>query len=1318
MPGFSPVVIRERLARIIGAIVSPSPEAVMHATTLAQGLIQWEDAYRQGRDLSPAELLPERPDLHSCLARAIDALRPSVGAGLSGSLPAAEVTVDGIDRTQAATIGFTTSQPAGQLDVPPGYEVLAELGRGGMAVVYRARQTALDRPCALKMILAGGHAGQAERERFLTEARVIARLRHPGIVQVFEVGEYRGNAFMALELCAGGSLDQRLREKPPTAREAAELVRALAGAMQAAHDASVLHRDLKPANVLIAADGALKITDFGLAKKLDEDGQTHTGAIMGTPSYMPPEQARGEKDLGPTVDVYALGAILYACLTGRPPFLGAVLLETLRQVQEDDPVAVRQLNPSVPRDLETICLKCLRKEPGRRYATARALADDLDRFLNGRPIEARPARALERAFKWVRRNPIVSILAAAVVLVLLAGVAVSSTFAYQAMSEARIARKAEEDASQKATLASLAEQKAETRAKAEAEAKERASDQLKRAERLIYAGKLFEALNAFEGRKGALALQYLDQCQWNLRGWEHDHLWTRFNSVQTLRGHPDPVTGVSWSPDGKRILSVSSKMPVRVWDAATGQVVFSLGGVPNLASEAIWSPDGKRILAAGSTLKILDAETGKELQALSGRLSWENTAPWSPDGKRILIAEGYQTKMWDVEKGQAIQTLPRDDSVVVLVSIVAWSPDGKRVLTTTGAFAKVWAAENGEELCSFRAYNDRITSAVWSPDSKRIATAGNDPTPKVWDADTGQELHALKSRDRSVVTRVAWSPDGTRILGVGHTATMVWDAESGQELSTLQESPHQVFRAAWSPDSRRIATASAGYATVWDANTGKELLILRGHTGAVRCVAWSPDGRRLVTGSGDIGSAGEVRVWDADQGQEFLSLRGHSMWVDAVAWAPDGKRCLTGSLDGTTKVWDAEKGLEVGSIKGHLGSINSVAWSHDGKRLVTGSQDRTVRIWDASNGQELHVLKAPDGSVKRVAWSPEDDRVAIVSSNDLVRIWDPGAGQEVRTLRGHTAPVSDLAWSPDGKRLVTTGGSGKIWDVAQGKELFSLKPRGQRNIPPRLTEGTGHLISASCVAWSPDGKRIATGSRDRAVTVWDAATGAELLTLRGHTAPVTSVAWSPDGERIASTAEDGTLRVWETDKGQELLSLRGSFDYGVAWSPDGTRLLVAGRDNSAMILEGRRKQRVRIFHDHIYVVDRVAWSADGKHLFAWDQLGKVLAWSIETGQLAEDIDTPAQPPPGPATSPDGAFRAEPRGAQVVIIDTRLPEPTDWPLPDAAERKRYHTAQAILAEQQREWFAFAFHVGRLLLDDPGNADLQRRRDEALRNLAPQ
>ncbi len=460
---------------------------------LSNLLSLWQHEQEEGRDLSPVLLCRDHPELLPELQRRIEAIR-QMNQFLQGLDRARSSGLD-----EQATNAEQTLESSGGRDTvpvpvsvqPAGYEILGELGRGGMGVVYQARQVKLNRVVALKMIRAAGLAGSDELARFRTEAEAVARLQHPNIVQVFEVGEHEGRPYFSLEFCSGGSLDKKLAGSPLPAEEAARLVELLAQAMQAAHQANVIHRDLKPANVLLSADGTPKITDFGLAKKLDEAGQTQTGAVMGTPSYMAPEQAEGNRVVGPACDIYALGAILYECLTGRPPFKAATLSDTMMQVLHQEPVSPRQLNAQVPRDLETVCLKCLEKEPTRRYLSAAALADDLHRFLAGETVKARPVGTWERAWRWARRRPAVSGLLAAVVLVSAAGVAGMITLYRAALLERDRAVGQEQEAAterdrafaQEKLTASERDRALQAEARAAASARE-AQDQAARAEKV------------------------------------------------------------------------------------------------------------------------------------------------------------------------------------------------------------------------------------------------------------------------------------------------------------------------------------------------------------------------------------------------------------------------------------------------------------------------------------------------------------------------------------------------------------------------------------------------------------------------------------------------------------------------------------------------------------------------------------------------------------------------------------------------------------------------------------------------------------------
>jgi hypothetical protein len=341
-------------------------------------------------------------DIRACLTYAADVLAASAPPKEFTTLPPAA------ELAEAGNLPpLTTAGGAHQVS---GYELLGELGRGGMGVVYQARQLGLNRTVALKMILAGGHAGAKERARFRAEAEAIARLQHPNIVQIYQIGEQDGLPYLCLEFVPGGTLAARLDGKPWPAESAAALIETLARAVHMAHQAGVVHRDLKPANVLLTVDGIAKITDFGLAKRLEAEGPTRTGEVMGTPEYMAPEQAAGRKDVGPAADVWALGAILYELVTGRPPFRGATPLDTILQVLEQEPAPVRRLNRAAVRDLETVCWKCLQKQPDRRYASAADLADDLRRALDGEPIRAKPHGVMRRLSHRVKRIPDTSVL--------------------------------------------------------------------------------------------------------------------------------------------------------------------------------------------------------------------------------------------------------------------------------------------------------------------------------------------------------------------------------------------------------------------------------------------------------------------------------------------------------------------------------------------------------------------------------------------------------------------------------------------------------------------------------------------------------------------------------------------------------------------------------------------------------------------------------------------------------------------------------------------------------------------------------------------
>jgi WD40 repeat protein/serine/threonine protein kinase len=1307
------------------------------------------------------------------------------------------------------------------------YEILGEVGRGGMGVVYEAQQLSLGRHVAIKVLPTHALLDARQLGRFHREARSAAKLHHTNIVPVFGVGEQDGLHYYVMQFIHGLGLDlvldelRRLRHprgKPAPTRDeprgrstpvlgdiaAVTVARGLvsgkflsrdesteeaasrqekgrsAGASDSppgphassriphasslplpgqsgastlgesggqywqsvarvgiqvaealAHAASqgVLHRDIKPSNLLLDDTGNVWVTDFGLAKADDGGNLTHTGDIVGTLRYMAPERFNGKGDL--RSDVYSLGLTLYEMLVLRHAFDESDRHKLVKQVMHDEPVRPRKLNSGVPRDLETVVLKAIARDPAHRYQTPSEMADDLKCFLEDRPVRARRISEVERLWRWSRRNPTVAILGGALAVVLVAvtvasllaaghfnrlrwseaqaaqkerhALAAESAQRERADGEAQIARNAERVASNLAQAEAVARKLAQQETlRAEAE-KKRAEGQLARAEWLVYVGKLSLAQTDLETGNGGFVLRYLEECQWNLRGWEHRYLSTRISAKQIFLGHKGTIWSVTFSPDGKRIVTSSEDKTAKVWDAESGRELLALKGHTCPVRSVALSPDGNRILTGAGApglpgeAKVWDAATGQELHSLKGITNEVWTVAFGPDSKRIVTGAGNrlgspgEAKVWDAMTGRELVALK---GIAGCVGGVAFSPDGKRIVVGGWDIkVKVCDAATGQELRDLKGHAARVWTVAFSPDSKRIVTGSADQTARVWDAETGEELAIMKGHSGEL-RRVAFSPDGKRILTSSDDRTAkVWDSHTGLELFALKGHTAEVFATDFSPDGKRIVTGGDDRTVrMYDAEKGQTVLALKGHSGEIRGVAFSPDGQRIVT----AGRGHSARVWDVHTGREILKL--HAGEVSSVACSRNGQHIATAGKDQTARVWDAHTGREVLAIKGHPGAVASVAFSPDSKRLFTGSW-QAAKVWDAQTGQECFDLQGHKSWVWGVAFSP-DGKYIVTGGEDLrVKVWDAQSGQQLHSVKGHTGIVWSVAFSPDSQRFVSTSNdrTAVVWDAATGEEVFVLK---------------GHTAAVYSAAFSPDGKRIVTGAgdpyRQGETKLWDAATGQEVLTLAGHTAQVRSVAFSPDGKRLVTGSADRTAIIWAADRDQEFPALAGHTGKVtcLSFSADGKRIVTGSADHTVKVWDVAKGQELLTLKGHQHTLAIVAFSADGKRVFTWDRFKTELAWSAADGMPIALADPPLPPWPGPARSPDGLLRAVPQGNTIVVADTsplavRLPvvlrgqdEPTN-----NAER----VAFAQLAHDRRQ-FALASRLwSEALASDPTLGD---------------
>lgn len=997
----------------------------------------------------------------------------------------------------------------------PGFEMLCELGRGGMGRVFKARHQKLKRLVAVKMLSTAEFAEAEEREQFLKEAQALASLQHRHIVQIFEVGEYRDRPFLVMECLDGGSLEKYLRGQSLDPLVAAAVLETLAHAVDYVHHRGLLHRDLKLANILIDSDpekpldpDKVKLTDFGLAKRLagDRTGNLPSITIAGTPNYMAPEQAVGQPAT-PASDVYSLGAILYELITGRPPFVGPTWMDTLSQVIGSEPATPRRLVQSLPRDLETICQKCLRKNPSQRYCSAGQLADDLKRFRNGLPILARPVGLIERISKWARRRPAIAALCVTLATSVLIGVTLVTWKWQEALSANAAAEHNHRNEIE--ALGLLAEEQIQ----GEVLRREAAVNRIR-----AYASLIAQVDRAWQMGSMDRCQELLSQCPADLRNWEWHYLHNRLHAGQSvIRASDFKARQVAFQSNGKLMASAGGELEdvsqdgvIKIWDPNSSALLFELSGEHK-----------------GPVTWLTFHPNNQWLISLSLRLDWRRVQ--QGDVNAFDDAQG-ECVLWDLDQRKSLLKIPG------LFDVGALSSDGSL-----------------------------------------FAAAGSDHQMRIWrlGAQVPWQEVAKLPRYKGVTKKLAFSPDGTMLARSGTQIEGVergelkftpelklWRCDDGSEVRALPIPHVEIEALAFSPDGQSLAWSNGpeNTFTLWDLQSNRALRSFYGHKAPIQSIDFSRDGSALATGGQDR----LVKIWDVATGGDLRTLRGHDVSVESVAFGPEsvsaGRRLASAGGDGTVRFWDPETGQEPRSLSGHPLAITQAIFSPDGYLIASRSAGGVIRIWNAATG---HVLFEMTCGAEHLAWSPNSkwllsgggDHRAAEKPGELI-VWDAATGKQVRQLDGHQRFVLAVAWSSDGSHFISIDGN--PWSPAKSGELILWN--GETFAKEKVwTPPTGCILD---LAFGGDGTLVAAAGFDKKVYLFEPARGNVLRTLSGHEQSVTRVVFSHNSARIASGDAAGVARIWNIATGKTEQVLRAAMNPigGLCFNSKGDRLATASVD--------------------------------------------------------------------------------------------------------------------------------------------------------------
>ncbi len=1021
------------------------------------------------------------------------------------------------------------------------YKLLEQIGEGGFGAVYMAEQSQpVRRRVALKVLKPGMDTKQVVA-RFEAERQALAIMDHPNIAKVFDGGATpSGRPYFVMELVRGVPITGFCDQNQLSPQQRLELFIPVCLAVQHAHQKGIIHRDIKPTNVLVTLHDGIpvpKVIDFGIAKAMAQPLTERTlftgfAQMVGTPLYMSPEQTEmGGLDVDTRTDIYALGVVLYELLTGTTPFdrdrfKKAGYDEIRRVIREEEPV-----------------------RPSTRISTLGPAAGPISVCRRSDPLRLR--RLVRGELDWVamkclekdrnRRYESASTLAADIQRYLrdepVQACPPSAWYRFR-----KLARRNRRTLIMGTVLASAAIGGVATLAVSTAlvwKANQELKASVERERREAYFQRITVAHRELSIDDVAAALRALRECPEELRGWEWYYLM-RLCKVEPLVIQDEAeVNGVDFSPEGDRIASAGDDGVVRIWNSRTGEIIKRIPAHDKAACSVAFHPDGRHLVSAGTDgfARVWDLATERpvftgQCDALRTFGAAYTVAFRPPEGKQLAAGSNGIVRVWDWQSHRLLQSFPGHENHSIPV---AFSRDG-RYLGTGSAFRQgqmLWDAEaGGQPLLIFPAHGHPVTAVAFGPDGRQMATSGFDGSVRIGDTTTGELLHTCL-----------------------HTG--------------------KVMGAAFSPDGRRLASGGDDKTVrLWDVETGREVLSLRGHGGMCSCVAFSPDGHRLASAGADK----TIRIWDAtplrgNEGREVLSFNGHQEEVRSVAVHPNGRWVASGGAGPKVKIWDAATGRVAVEFNAHNRIVFSLAWARTGRRLVTAGADlplHSVRVWDAETGRKLVELETgPEGltgAYHGVDFSPDGRYLVTGKINGVVQVWDAGTGREVGLLGTHRREVRGVVFSRVGGHLATSSGDGDVmlWDATRlDKDYLDSKPAPRHVLKARVPGASVNI------AFSPDGKRLATGGDENAVKLWDVKTGKDLQTLRGHNGDVYTVAFSPDdqGRWVASAGEDSAVKVWNSRTGKLIRSFPGHTGLvsSLAFSPDSKRVYSGSRDTTVKV---------------------------------------------------------------------------------------------------------------------------------------------------------